>query len=67
MHESHVAVLVIAILQLLLLASLAAVLCRRLRFPYTIGLMIVGILLPEIDQALHRLTQGKVMAGQRRA
>jgi CPA1 family monovalent cation:H+ antiporter len=45
MHESHVAFLVIAILQLLLLASLAAVLCRRLRFPYTIGLMIVGILL----------------------
>jgi Kef-type K+ transport system membrane component KefB len=45
MHEADVVFLVIAILELLLVASLTAVLLRRLRFPYTIGLMIVGILL----------------------
>jgi CPA1 family monovalent cation:H+ antiporter len=52
MHESHVASLVIAILELLLLASLAAVLLRRLRFPYTIGLMIIGILLAFVQDRL---------------
>ena len=61
MHESHVAFLVIAILELLLLASLAAVLFRRLRFPYTIGLMIIGILLAfaqdrlDVLQSLRRI------------
>jgi CPA1 family monovalent cation:H+ antiporter len=52
MHESHVAFLVIAILELLLLASLAAVLLRRLRFPYTIGLMVIGILLAFVQDRL---------------
>ena len=52
MHESHVAVQVIAILELLLLASLAAVLFRRFRFPYTIGLMIIGILLAFVQDRL---------------
>ena len=52
MYESHVAFLVIAILELLLLASLAAVLLRRLQFPYTIGLMIIGILLAFAQERL---------------
>ena len=52
MHESHVAFLIIAILELLLLASLAAVLLRRLQFPYTIGLMIIGILLAFVQDRL---------------
>ena len=52
MHESHVAFLVVAILELLLIASLAAVLLRRLRFPYTIGLMIIGILLAFVQDRL---------------
>jgi CPA1 family monovalent cation:H+ antiporter len=36
---------VIGVLELLLLASLSAVALRRLRFPYTIGLVLVGVLL----------------------
>jgi CPA1 family monovalent cation:H+ antiporter len=61
MHEADVVFLVIAILELLLVASLAAVLLRRLRFPYTIGLMIVGILLafvqdrPDVLESVRRV------------
>ena len=45
MDEGGIVVLVIGVLQLLLLASLSAVLFRRIRFPYTIGLVIVGVIL----------------------
>jgi len=43
--EGGVVLVVIGALELLLLASLSAVLFRRIRFPYTIGLVIVGVLL----------------------
>jgi CPA1 family monovalent cation:H+ antiporter len=45
MDEGGVVLPVIGVLELLLLASLSAVAFRRLRFPYTIGLVIVGVLL----------------------
>jgi CPA1 family monovalent cation:H+ antiporter len=45
MHESSLVLLVIGVLELLLLASVAAVVFRRIEFPYTIGLVIVGVLL----------------------
>jgi CPA1 family monovalent cation:H+ antiporter len=45
MHENGIAVLLIGVLELLVLASLSAVVFRRIRFPYTIGLVIVGVLL----------------------
>jgi monovalent cation:H+ antiporter, CPA1 family len=44
-HEGGIVRLVISLLALLLLASLAAVALRRLRFPYTIGLVLVGVVL----------------------
>ena len=45
MDEGVVVVPLIGVLELLLLASLSAVALRRIRFPYTIGLVIVGIVL----------------------
>src|SRR4029453_14524298 len=45
MHESSLVLLVIGVLELLLDASVSAVVFRRIRFPYTIGLVIVGVLL----------------------
>jgi CPA1 family monovalent cation:H+ antiporter len=45
MHDGGVAIVVVGATELLLLASLSAVVLRRLRFPYTIGLVLVGILL----------------------
>jgi monovalent cation:H+ antiporter, CPA1 family len=45
MHESSLVPLVIGVLELLLIASVSAVVFRRIRFPYTIGLVIVGVLL----------------------
>ena len=43
---------VIGVLELLLLASLSAVLFRRLQFPYTIGLVIVGVVLAVAENQL---------------
>jgi len=45
MNGSGVVLLVIGVLELLLLASLSAVAFRHIRFPYTIGLVIVGVFL----------------------
>lgn len=45
MHESGIALFVIGVLELLLLASISAVAFRHIRFPYTTGLVLVGILL----------------------
>ena len=45
MHESSLVLLVIGVVELLLLASVSAVVFRRIQFPYTIGLVIVGVLL----------------------
>ena len=50
--EGGVVLALIGALELLLLASLSAVLFRRIRFPYTIGLVIVGVLLAIAE---HRL------------
>jgi CPA1 family monovalent cation:H+ antiporter len=43
---------VIGVLELLLLASLSAVAFRRIRFPYTIGLVIVGVVLAIAERHL---------------
>jgi Na+:H+ antiporter len=45
MDEGGIVLLIIGVLELLLLASLSAVVLRRLRIPYTIGLVIVGVFL----------------------
>jgi Na+:H+ antiporter len=45
MDEGGIVLPIIGVLELLLLASLSAVLFRRLRIPYTIGLVVVGVLL----------------------
>src|SRR4029453_14833043 len=55
MHESSLVPLVIGVLELLLIASVSAVVFRRIRFPYTIGLVIVGVLLAPPRQPLGRL------------
>ena len=52
MHEGGVVFPVIGVLEFLLLASLAAVAFRRIRFPYTIGLVIVGIVLAVAENHL---------------
>jgi len=52
MHEGDIVRLVIGVLELLLLASLAAVVLRRIRFPYTIGLVVVGIALAIAENKL---------------
>jgi len=44
MHDG-VLLVVIGVVEVLLLAALSAVVLRRLRFPYTIGLFLVGMLL----------------------
>jgi CPA1 family monovalent cation:H+ antiporter len=45
MDEGGVVLPVIGVLELLLLASLSAVAFRHIRFPYIVGLVIVGVLL----------------------
>src|SRR5262249_21116717 len=55
MHDDGVAVVVIGTIALLLLRSLSAVVLRRLRFPYTIGLVIVGLLLAIVPDRLAAL------------
>jgi monovalent cation:H+ antiporter, CPA1 family len=55
MHEDGVSLVVIGAIELLLLASLAAVVLRRIRFPYTIGLVVVGILLALLPEGLRAL------------
>ena len=52
MHEDGIVHLLIGVLGLLLLASLSAVVFRRLRFPYTIGLVIVGVVLAVAESHL---------------
>jgi monovalent cation:H+ antiporter, CPA1 family len=58
MHEEGLVLAVVGAVELLLLASLSAVVFRRIRFPYTIGLVVVGVLLalaPEDLRALEPL------------
>ena len=45
MDEGGIVLLITGLLELLMLASLSAVVFRRLRIPYTIGLVVVGVLL----------------------
>jgi len=56
MHEDSIAIVVIGVVELLLLASLSAVVLRRVRFPYTIGLVIVGLLVAIAKDRFHVLT-----------
>ena len=51
MHDD-VALAVVGVVEVLLLASLSAIVLRRLRFPYTIGLVLVGILLAALPERL---------------
>ena len=44
MHEEAFVTTVIVVVALLLLASVSAVIAHRIRFPYTIGLVVVGVL-----------------------
>ena len=55
MHEDHVVVLVVGIVDFLLIASVAAVALRRIGFPYTIGLVIIGILTALAQDRFHVL------------
>jgi NhaP-type Na+/H+ or K+/H+ antiporter len=55
MHEGSMAIVVIGVVELLLLASLSAVGLRRIRVPYTIGLVIVAILLAVAQDRLQGL------------
>ncbi len=43
MHDAAIVDTVVAVVGLLLVAALAAILARRLRFPYTVGLVLVGL------------------------
>ena len=43
--NNDVALAVVGMVEVLFLASLSAIVLRRLRFPYTVGLVLVGILL----------------------
>ena len=52
MDEHGVVVPLVGVLELLLLASLSAVAFRRIRFPYTIGLVIVGAVLAVAENHL---------------
>jgi Na+:H+ antiporter len=52
MDERGVVVPLVGVLELLLLASLSAVAFRRIRFPYTIGLVIVGAVLAVAEHHL---------------
>jgi CPA1 family monovalent cation:H+ antiporter len=52
MDDGGVVLPVIGVLELLLLASLSAVAFRRIRFPYTIGLVIVGVVLAIAERHL---------------
>ena len=52
MDERGVVVPLVGVLELLLLASLSAVAFRRIRFPYTIGLVIVGAVLAVAENHL---------------
>ena len=51
MHDD-VALAVVGMVEVLLLASLSAIVLRRLRFPYTIGLVLVGIVLAALPERL---------------
>jgi len=51
MHDD-VALAVVGMVEVLLLASLSAIVLRRLRFPYTIGLVLVGFLLAALPERL---------------
>jgi CPA1 family monovalent cation:H+ antiporter len=51
MHDG-LALWVVGVVEVLLLASLSAVVLRRLRFPYTIGLVLVGLLLTAAPEHL---------------
>jgi len=68
MHDEGFVTTVIAIVALLFLASISAVIARRIRFPYTIGLVVVGVLvafladgLPEVAHALEAFKLQPVM------
>ena len=52
MGEGSLVLPLIGALELLLLAALAAVAFRRIRFPYTIGLVFVGIVLAIVESKL---------------
>jgi hypothetical protein len=54
MHDGAV-LLGIGVLELLLLASLSAVVFRHIGFPYTIGLVLVGVLLALVEGRLGAL------------
>ena len=45
MGESAIVPMVISIVSLLLIATVSAILLKHLKFPYTIGLVLVGIIL----------------------
>ena len=55
MHEEGLVLAVVGAIELLLVASLSAVVLRRIRFPYTIGLVVVGILLALVPESLRGL------------
>ena len=55
MDETDLVLAVVGGVELLLLASLSAVILRRIRFPYTIGLVVVGLLLALVPEDLHAL------------
>ena len=55
MREDHLVVLIVGIVEFLLIASFAAVLLKRVRFPYTIGLVILGILTALAQDRFHVL------------
>jgi CPA1 family monovalent cation:H+ antiporter len=66
-HEAFVTT-VMSVVALLFVAALAALVTKRLRFPYTIGLMVVGVALafvaedvPELGEALEGLKLEPVM------
>ena len=45
MHEDTTLSIVVIVVELLFMASLAAVVSKKLRFPFTIGLVILGLLI----------------------
>lgn len=55
MHESAVVTTVLGIIGLLLVAAIAAIALKRLKMPYTVGLVIVGLLLRLLVGQFHQL------------
>ena len=45
MHEDSILITTLIVVGLIFIASLSAIFVRRAHFPYTIGLLIVGILI----------------------